>query len=120
MKDKQLFSGLFFINFCITLGFGVLDSFFSLYVISTGVREVMLGIPFAFYAVTKIFFSVPLGALSDKIGRKRVLSFAIITYSFVSVSYLFYPGLEAAVILRVIQGGHVQCFARLCCRISEI
>jgi len=49
----------------------------------------MLFIPlvWAFFHVIKAAFSTPLGALSDKIGRKRVITYGWAIYAFVYVSF---------------------------------
>jgi MFS family permease len=54
----------------------------------------------AFFHVIKVIFSTPLGALSDRIGRKKVINIGWAIYAFVYVSFallVFLPsGLQIA------------------------
>ncbi|MCD8490646.1 MAG: MFS transporter [Geovibrio sp.] len=104
MENRKLFTALFIINFCITLGYGVVDSFFSLYVFELGARGALLGVPLAFYSVSKIFFSVPAGnAVSDS-GAGRVLVLSVVCFCLVSCGYLFAGSVSAVVITAYISG----------------
>ncbi len=110
MENRKLFTALFIINFCITLGYGVVDSFFSLYVFELGARGALLGVPLAFYSVSKIFFSVPAGnAVSDS-GAGRVLVLSVVCFCLVSCGYLFAGSVSAVVILRIFQGAACAAF----------
>jgi len=104
MKTRSLFRGLFLINFAITLGFGIADAFFSMYVFSLGARGILLGLPLVLYSLSKILFSPFMGAWSDRIGRKRIAAISLGLYLFVSVCYFFTTSLVLITILRLLQG----------------
>lgn len=110
MENRKLFTALFIINFCITLGYGVVDSFFSLYVFELGARGALLGVPLAFYSVSKIFFSVPAGSSISRAGADKVLAVSVICFCCVSVGYLFAGSVAFVVVLRVLQGAACAAF----------
>ncbi|KAA0891357.1 MFS transporter [Oryzomonas rubra] len=104
METRTLFRGLFLINFAITLGFGIADAFFSLYVFSLGARGLLLGLPLIFYSLSKIILSPFMGAWADRIGRRRIAAISLGLYLFVSVCYLFTTSLTLIILLRLLQG----------------
>ena len=104
MKNRRLFWGLFGINFLITLGFGIADAFFSVYVISLGARGFLLGLPLGIYALSKIILSPFMGAGADLVGRRRFLLISISLYLIVSLSYLITSDLTFIVFIRLLQG----------------
>ncbi|QEM67703.1 MFS transporter [Geobacter sp. FeAm09] len=103
-ENRSLFRGLFLVNFAITLGFGIADAFFSLYVFSLGARGMLLGLPLVFYSLSKIILSPFMGAWADRIGRRKVAAVSLGLYLFVSVSYLFTTSLTLITLLRLLQG----------------
>lgn len=104
METRSLFRGLFLINFTITLGFGIADAFFSMYVFSLGARGLLLGLPLVLYSISKIIFSPLMGAWSDRFGRRKIVAVSLGLYLFVSVCYFFTTSLPLITILRIIQG----------------
>jgi len=104
METRTLFRGLFLINFAITLGFGIADAFFSMYVFSLGARGFLLGLPLVFYSLSKILFSPFMGAWCDRIGPRRIAAASLGLYLFVSVCYLFTASLPLITALRLLQG----------------
>ncbi|QEM69008.1 MFS transporter [Geobacter sp. FeAm09] len=104
METRTLFRGLFLINFAITLGFGIADAFFSLYVFSLGARGALLGLPLVLYSLSKIVLSPFMGAWADRIGRKKVAAASLGLYLFVSLCYLFTVSLPLITLLRLLQG----------------
>ena len=104
METRCLFRGLFLINFAITLGFGIADAFFSMYVFSLGARGILLMLPLALYSLSKILFSPFMGAYSDQIDRRKLAAISLGLYLFVSVCYFFTTSLALITILRLLQG----------------
>ena len=104
METHRLFRGLFLINFSITLGFGIADAFFSMYVFSLGARGILLALPLVLYSLSKILFSPLMGAYSDKLGRRTVTTISLSLYLFVSICYFFTTSLVLITILRLLQG----------------
>lgn len=104
METRSLFRGLFLINFAITLGFGIADAFFSMYVFSLGARGILLVLPLVLYSLSKILFSPFMGAYCDKIGRRKIAAISLGLYLFVSICYFFTTNLVLITILRLFQG----------------
>ncbi len=104
METCKLFRGLFLINFAITLGFGIADAFFSMYVFSLGARGILLVLPLVLYSLSKILFSPFMGAFSDKIGRRKIASISLGLYLIVSLGYFFTTSLVLITIMRLLQG----------------
>jgi DHA1 family multidrug resistance protein-like MFS transporter len=104
METRTLFRGLFLINFAITLGFGIADAFFSMYVFSLGARGILLGLPLVLYSISKIVFSPLMGVWSDRVGRRGIIAASLGLYLFVSICYFFIASLALITILRILQG----------------
>ena len=104
METRSLFRGLFLINFAITLGFGIADAFFSMYVFSLGARGLLLALPLVLYSLSKILFGPLLGQWSDQIGRRKIVAISLALYLFVSVCYFFTSSLALITLLRLLQG----------------
>ncbi|ACD97326.1 MFS transporter [Trichlorobacter lovleyi] len=104
METRSLFRALFLINFAITLGFGIADAFFSMYVFSLGARGILLVLPLVLYSLSKILFSPFMGACSDKIGPRRIASISLGLYLLVSICYFFTTSLMLITIMRLFQG----------------
>ena len=49
-RHSKLFSGMFLVNFLISLDFGISDAFFPLYCQSIGARSLLLGVAVGGYA----------------------------------------------------------------------
>ncbi|NVN90455.1 MAG: MFS transporter [Desulfuromonadales bacterium] len=104
MEKHNLFRGLFLINFLITLGFGISDAFFSLFVFSLGGRGLLLGLPLVLYSLSKILCSPFLGAWADRVGQRRIAVVSLGLYLFVSLCFCFTTSLALITLLRLLQG----------------
>lgn len=58
----------------------------------------------AVYALSKIFLSVPIGNVSDKISCKKTLTAAIGLYTLIAFLYLFADDISIIILLRFLQG----------------
>jgi MFS family permease len=104
MENKAQFRALFMVNFAITLGFGITDAFFTVYIQDLGARGIMLGLPIVFYSLAKIFFSPIMGSWSDRIGRRTLIITSLCLYSVISLCFLMTTNLAAISFLRLLQG----------------
>lgn len=102
--NKMFFQGLFVMNFALTLGFGIVESFFTVVLRSFGARGATLGIAIGCYAAAKILFGPMMGALTDRLGKKTTIQLSLILLSMASLLYLFTTDLRCIVILRIVQG----------------
>jgi len=103
-ENRPLFRCLFFINFAVTLGFGIADAFFSVFAQGVGARGLMLGAVLGFYAASKIIFSPFMGALSDRFGRRIIIVTSLSLFALISFCYLGSTSLPILVALRILQG----------------
>ncbi|MGE4266194.1 MAG: MFS transporter [Deferribacterales bacterium] len=104
MKNRHLFQKLFILNFTLTLGFGMFDPFFSVYIVSLGIKASLLGIPAGIYALSKIFLSVPMGKLSDRFPQKYIAVSAVGLYCITAFGYMTTENIATICVLRLVQG----------------
>ncbi|MCX8194884.1 MAG: MFS transporter [Candidatus Micrarchaeota archaeon] len=71
--------------------------------------ESVLGL-YLFFNISYALFSIPAGSLSDRIGRKQVLSAAIFLYAFVCIGFAFASEVVQLVALFVLYGIFVASF----------
>jgi MFS transporter, DHA1 family, multidrug resistance protein len=101
---KSAYRGLFVINFMISLGFGIVDPFFSVYAVSAGATAFHIALIFSAYAVAKMLMSPLIGWWSDHRGRHELIIAGLCICLAVSLCYLLTPGPLALIALRIIQG----------------
>ncbi|RTR29352.1 MFS transporter [Shewanella atlantica] len=104
MAYRNHFQILFVINFIVTLGFGISDTFFSVYVFELGGRGVLLALPLISYSVAKAVFSPFMGRCSDTFGAEKIMLVSLTLYLLVSVLYLVSTNLFILAISRLLQG----------------
>jgi MFS family permease len=66
-----------------------------------------VGVPILLYILFNVFyalFAIPFGALSDRIGRKRVLVFGYLLFSLTCLGFAFFNSLLAFIILFALYG----------------
>lgn len=74
----------------IILSFIVASRFFGLFIVLpvislyakklSGANDVLIGLIVGFYAIFQMIFSIPFGAISDKIGRKKTMLFGLLIF----------------------------------------
>lgn len=104
MAHSNNFPILFVINFIVTLGFGISDTFFSVYVFELGGRGALLALPLISYSVAKAVFSPFMGRCSDTFGPEKIMLAALTVYLLVSISYLVSSNLFILAMSRLLQG----------------
>jgi MFS family permease len=103
-EGRWNFKSVFVMNFALTLGFGVAETFFSIYMRSLGARGLTLGVALGFYAGAKILFGPFMGALADRVGKKTVICCSLLLLSSTSLAYLFATDMYFVILLRMLQG----------------
>jgi DHA1 family multidrug resistance protein-like MFS transporter len=71
------------------IGFGFVAPVFPVYITELGMGGIELGALAASFAVTRILLSGPLGGLSDRVGRKRMLVYSLLGFAIANVIYAF-------------------------------
>jgi len=101
---KSAYRGLFVINFLISLGFGIVDPFFSVYAVGAGATAFHIALIFSSYSVAKMLMSPLIGWWSDHRGRCELIIAGLCICLTVSLCYLLTPGPLALIVLRMVQG----------------
>ena len=70
-----------------------------------GASPTVIGLLFASFGVTLLAVSVPMGAFSDRIGRRLPLIGGLVALSAASVLFAFAPGMPWLFAARLVQGG---------------
>jgi len=86
------------------IGFGIIMPIFPFYIVELGVGATELGILAASFAMARIVLAGPLGRLSDRIGRKPVLTFALVGFAAANVIYAFADTILVMIAARVLEG----------------
>ncbi|MFX1260825.1 MAG: MFS transporter [Promethearchaeota archaeon] len=87
------------------VGFGIVTPIFPFYIVELGVGATELGVLAASFALTRILLAGPLGGLSDRVGRKRVLLAALAGFAVSNVIYALANGILVMIIARALEGG---------------
>lgn len=85
-------------------GFYMFVPLFPIYVKSFGITVIELGVILASFAIARIIFQVPLGVVSDKIGRKPLIVVALFGYAGVSFLYSLSSTSFEFFVFRFLQG----------------
>jgi len=101
---KKVFPILAVCLFSSTLGMGIVAPLLPLYLKDMGATGIWLGIIIAAY-FTSNSVAVPIvGRLSDQKGRKIFLTTGLLTYSIISLGYLWSGNVTLLALLRFVQG----------------
>lgn len=95
---------LVFINFSLSLGYGVVNPFFPLYLNRHGADGLSIGFFFCIYSLAKIVFGPIIGRLSDRWDRRVLLLSGLFLYSLISLFYLTSSHLSVLLLVRFLQG----------------
>ena len=102
--DKKWFITLFIVNFCISLGFCMTDSFFSVYYKSLGAGASLIGLSVASYQIAKVISGPVCGKVADSKGYIRVIFISIVLYLCVAAAFLTIRNTYLLILMRIIQG----------------
>lgn len=115
--DQKLFTGLtfkdlninfklfLFLNSVFTLG-AFSYSFLLIYAGKSGFQATYLPVFYLIIAVTAALFSLPMGKLSDKIGRKKIMYLAFALWAVICFSFIFSTNRLVVVAVFVFYGLH--------------
>jgi len=100
----SIFRMLFTINFLISFGFCMSDSFFPAYFQNLGANAALIGFSASSYQISKIVLGPFVGRLEQRFGSGRLIVVSLLIYVVVSISYLVLNSLYILVLLRFLQG----------------
>lgn len=109
-SQRIIFLVLFAINFCISFGFGMTDSFFSVYYQELGAGTMLIGVSAASYQISKIFLGPATGRAEAAHGSGGLMFLSLAAYLFVAVSLMTSTNIYYIVLLRFIQGAACAAF----------
>jgi multidrug resistance protein len=87
------------------IGFGIVTPIFPFYIVELGVGATELGVLAASFALTRILLAGPLGGLSDRVGRKKVLLAALAGFAISNLIYAYANSILVMIIARALEGG---------------
>jgi DHA1 family multidrug resistance protein-like MFS transporter len=101
---KRIFFVLFVSNFSCMLGVGIIVPILPIYAETLGATGFWLGAIFASFSLTRTISMPLVGRFSDRLGRKRFISFGLLVYTLSSLGYIYATSALALVSVRIIQG----------------
>ncbi|MFH2046580.1 MAG: MFS transporter [Pseudomonadota bacterium] len=102
--NKKIFSILFFSILTAVIGVGIVTPLLPVYAHDIGASGIYIGLIFGVFSLSRTLFVPYFGRLSDKKGRKPFIIAGLVSYSIVSVGFLFSKNIGALITIRFIQG----------------
>ncbi len=95
---------LYFSVFVAVLGFSLVAPIFPLYVIDMGASYTMLGIIVSVYGAVQLVTQIPIGRLSDRIGRKGLILLGLVTFTIMPPLYIHAASVYMLIPIRMLGG----------------
>ncbi len=104
MFKKRTFLILSLSAFGVMMGMGIIAPLMPLYAKNMGASGIWLGIIFSSYSLSRLLFVPLIGKISDRKGRKIVISIGLFLYSLFSLGYVFADTVYWLTVVRFLQG----------------
>ena len=108
MEEVKHKNRIFYVLFCSVftamLGLGIVGPLMPIYASKLGASGLWIGIMFSAFSVSRLFLSPIIGRISDKRGRKPIISIGLLIYFFSSLLYLKAPDVYWFTIVRFVHG----------------
>ncbi|MEG6512765.1 MFS transporter [Desulforamulus ruminis] len=91
-------------TFLDTLIFGIIIPILPVYSENLGATPFTLGVIFAAYSASLLAGTIPLGLLSDRYGRKKIMLLGLLTLSLSTLGFTLANSLWLLILIRLIQG----------------
>jgi len=101
---KKVFPILALAVFSSMLGIGIIAPLLPLYAENMGATGIWLGIIFASFSVSRAIIMPIAGRLSDRSGRKLILSIGLLAYAIISLGYIWANSIPQLTLVRLIHG----------------
>lgn len=95
--------------FCADIMSGIVSPTFSLYARQLGASLTLIGILSSTVGLTRLLVSMPLGLLSDRVGRKTVVTLGMVSSAVALVLFAIAPNAYFLLIGRIIDGIAMVC-----------
>jgi DHA1 family multidrug resistance protein-like MFS transporter len=86
------------------LGVGIIVPILPIYAETLGATGFWLGAIFAGFSLSRTISMPLVGRFSDRMGRKRFISFGLLVYTFSSLGYIYANSALELIVVRIIQG----------------
>ncbi|MDQ1262234.1 MAG: hypothetical protein QG575_1415, partial [Euryarchaeota archaeon] len=104
LKDSASLAPHYLAVFVAVLGFSLVAPFFPRYVMDLGASYTMLGFIVSVYGAVQLVTQIPIGRLSDQMGRKKILLLGLATFSFLPLFYIYAKSANALLLIRALGG----------------
>ncbi len=101
---KKVFPILALSIFSSMLGVGIVAPLLPLYAENLGATGIGIGIIFASFSISRAIFMPITGWLSDRRGRKLFLTIGLLSYSIISLGYIWADSVSQLTLVRLIHG----------------
>jgi DHA1 family multidrug resistance protein-like MFS transporter len=90
--------------FVAVLGFSLVAPIFPIYVVDLGASYTLLGIIVSIYGAVQLVTQIPIGRLSDRIGRKGLIILGLITFTVMPPLYIYATSAYLLIPIRMLGG----------------
>jgi DHA1 family multidrug resistance protein-like MFS transporter len=90
--------------FVAVLGFSLVAPIFPTYVMDLGASYTLLGFVISIYGAVQLLTQIPIGRLSDSIGRKRLILMGLISFTIMPPLYIYASNVFFLIPIRVLGG----------------
>ena len=103
-KDSGSLWPLYLAVFVAVLGFTLVVPFFPNYVMDLGASYTLLGFIISIYGASQLLVQVPIGRLSDRMGRKRLMLIGLMTFAVLPPLYIYAENAYTLLFIRALGG----------------
>jgi len=104
LKESGSLAPHYLAVFVAVLGFSLVAPFFPRYVMDLGASYTMLGFIVSIYGAVQLLTQIPIGRLSDQMGRKKILLLGLATFSFLPLFYIYAKSVNDLLFIRALGG----------------
>ena len=95
---------LYLAVFVAVLGFSLIAPFFPQFVMDLGASYSWLGVIVSVYGAVQLLTQIPIGRLSDRTGRKRIMLFGLATFALIPLLYIWAESALCLLFIRALGG----------------
>ncbi len=103
-RDSSSLWPLYLAVFVAVLGFTLVAPFFPSYVMGLGASYTLLGFIISIYGAAQLAVQVPIGRLSDRMGRKRLMLLGMMTFALLPPLYIYAENAYTLLFIRALGG----------------
>ncbi|MBN1234600.1 MAG: MFS transporter [Methanotrichaceae archaeon] len=103
-KNSGSLASLYLAVFVAVLGFSLIAPFFPRYVMDLGASYSMLGFIVSIYGAVQLLTQIPMGRLSDQVGRKKIMLLGLATFTILPPLYIYAQSVHSLLFIRALGG----------------